>query len=192
MRIPFNSTRLGATLLLAALASCEPTVVVERDETATIPAGSTWAWSLPDGDGLAPEQGDIAPTEPVAQAIVTSIEDALAARGYRRTALDSATFVVHFHLGRREVVDTIPITNDSPRTVTDRDPQNWGRYGSPEAMGARTTTWQEGMLIVDALTVADGKLAWRGIVVGEIRPDVENEPTAAIKAAVGRLFSRFP
>jgi len=178
--------------LVVVLAACEPTVVVERDATAHIPDGATWTWSPPDGDGLTVDQGDVAPTEPVALAIANAIEAELVARGYRRTSPDSAQIVLHFHLGRREVVDTVQPTTGTPRTVTDRDPQNWGRYGSPETMGTRTMTWQEGMLIVDALTMADGKLAWRGIIVGEIKPSVQNEPTAAIKDAVGRLFTQFP
>jgi hypothetical protein len=192
MRTPLRSAKAIPLLLASLLASCEPMVIVERDATARIAEGATWSWSIPDADGLAPEQGDVAPTEPVARAIAAAIEAELTQRGYRRTSVDSAAFVVHFHLGRREVVDTVAAPTRNPGTVTDRDPQSWGHYGSPETMGTRTVTWQEGMLIIDALTVADGKLAWRGVIVGEIKPSTQNETTAAIEAAVARLIAKFP
>lgn len=179
-------------LVAILLASCEPRVIVERDASARIPDGAPWGWSLPDGDGLSTADGDVAPTEPVARSIAAAIEAELARRGHRRTRVDSAAFVVHFHLGRRDIVDTVSPPVRSPGSVTDRDPQGWGRYGSPESMGTRTVTWQEGMLIIDALTIADGKLAWRGIAVGEIKPGTQDETTAAIQAAVARLFAEFP
>jgi hypothetical protein len=177
-------------MLLAATA-CEPTVIIERDETVRITSGARWSWSAPDGDGPSIEQGELAPTPEVHDRISDAIAQGLEARGFRLTTPDSAAFFVHFHLARRTVVDTMPRV-DAPRSVGDRDPQDWGRYGDPEQMRDRTMSWQEGLLVVDALS-ADGRhVAWRGIIYGEIKPEAERDPTSAIRAAVERLLAQFP
>lgn len=183
--------RLLLLVPLLALAACEPMIIIERDEIATIPAGARWAWSIPDDDGLSPRDGDVEPTEAVASTLKQTITDELEARGYRMTTADSAQFFVHFHLGRRERVDTLPPTNP-PRAVGDRDPRGWGAYGDPEQMRSNTMTWQEGMLIVDAITPDGKKVSWRGVLVGEIKPEAEANPAPAIRAGINKLFAQFP
>jgi hypothetical protein len=174
---------LGLALLAIATTACEPTVMIERDDTTRIASGARWAWSAPDADGPNAAQGEItAPTD--VQVIITeAIAQGLEARGFTRTSPDSAQFLVHFHLARRDIVDTIP---------TATPPQDWGRYGNPEQMRDRTVSWQEGLLVIDALT-ADGRtVAWRGIIYGEVRPEAERDPTSAIRSAVEQLLAKFP
>jgi hypothetical protein len=187
-------TALRRFLLLApylALAACEPMVIIERDEIDTIPSGARWAWSVPDDDGLSPEDGDVTPTESVALAISQAITDELETRGYRLTTADSAQFFVHYHLGVHERVDTLPPANP-PRAVGDRDPRGWGAYGDPEQMRSNTMTWQEGMLFVDAITPDGKKVSWRGVLVGEIKPEAEANPAPVIRAGINKLFAQFP
>lgn len=187
-------SRLRPAILAAiALAStaCEPTVIIERDETVRIPSGASWSWSTADGDGPSAAQGEVVPPPDIHDRLSDAIAQGLEARGFRLTTPDAAEFFVHFHLARREVVDTIPRT-DAPRAVGDRDPQDWGRYGDPEQMRERTMTWQEGLLVVDALTADGRKVAWRGIIYGEIKPQAERDPTSAIRGAVERLLAEFP
>lgn len=179
-----------AVLVLAA-AACEPTVIIERDETVHIASAARWSWSAVDADGPSAAQGEVVPPPDIHDRLRDAIAQGLEARGFRLTTPDSAEFFVHFHLARREVVDTMPPLG-APRAVGDRDPQDWGRYGDPEQMRDRTMTWQEGLLVVDALT-ADGRhVAWRGIIYGEIKPQAERDPTNAIRGAVERLLAQFP
>lgn len=178
-----------AFLCLLAVA-CGPDLRYERDPSVVIPAGATWAWSPPDDDGLAPDDGAVMPTDSIADVLRSAIEAELTARGYPRAAADSAAFVVHFHLGRRSVTDTMPPRDASP-TGTDRR-GDWGGYGQPESVRGRAVTWEEGMLIVDVLPRDRHTVAWRGLIMGEIPPSAERRPADAIRAAVRRLLRDFP
>lgn len=184
--------RLAAIVAVALVTSaCEPTVIIERDETVRLSPGARWAWSAPDADGPSAAQGEVVPPPEVHNRLGDAITQGLESRGFRLTTPDSAAFFVHFHLARREVVDTLAPLG-APRAVGDRDPHDWGRYGDPEQMHDRTMTWHEGLLVVDALT-ADGRhVAWRGIIYGEITPQAERDPTSAIRGAVERLLAQFP
>lgn len=187
---PFLSG-FGLALLALATTACEPTVIIERDETVSIASGARWAWSTPDGDGPNAAQGEVVPTADVHGIMSDAIVQGLEARGFRLTTPDSAQFFVHFHAARRLVVDTMPRV-DAPRSVGDRDPQDWGRYGDPEQIRDRTMTWEEGLLVVDALTADGRKVAWRGVIYGEVKPQAERDPTSAIRAAVEKLLAQFP
>lgn len=182
---------LIAVLLATLGGACEPTVVIERDEIHPIPAGATWAWSGADGDGLSAAQGNVNPDADVTIAMMDAITANLEAKGFRLTTVDSAQFFVHFHLGQREIVDTLPPLHET-RGVTDRDGQGWGRYGDPESVRQRTMVWQEGMLIVDVLTGDGRSVAWRGIISGEVKTAARENPRAAVTTAVGKLLAEFP
>lgn len=182
-----RNSLIGLAVLALAATACEPTVIIERDDTARVASGARWAWSLPDADGPSPAQGEIAPPADVQGMLADAISQGLEARGFARTSPDSAQFLVHFHLARREIVDTLPSSG-----TRSGDPQDWGRYGNPEQLRERTMAWQEGLLVVDALT-ADGRtVAWRGIIYGEVRPEADRDPTSAIRSAVERLLAQFP
>lgn len=189
MRLSLRLAALAALTLAAS--ACEPTVIIERDETVRIATGARWSWSVPDGDGPSAAQGELTPPPEIHDRLSDAITQGLEARGFLLTTPDSAEFFVHFHLARREVVDTLPPLG-APRAVGDRDPQDWGRYGNPEQMRDRTMTWQEGLLVVDALT-ADGRhVAWRGIIYGEVKPEATQDPGTAIRGAVERVLAQFP
>lgn len=185
--------RLAALVACAlAAAACEPTVIIERDEIVSISPGARWAWSVPDGDGPSAARGELEPSRQVHDLLTGAITDGLEARGFPLTTADSAEFFVHFHIARREHVDTLPPAN-TPRTVDDRDRNEpWGHYGNPERFPDRTMVWQEGLLVVDALS-ADGRhVSWRGIIHGEVKPEAAQEPSRAIRSAVDRLLAQFP
>lgn len=180
---------VGVAVGLLALGSCEPFQQIERDDGPPIAPGALWAWSPPDQDGLAPGDGDLRPTPEVRSALAAAIESTLAAQGFRLTSSDSAEFFVHFHLGQRDVTDTLPPPGRSSRRAAGGA---WGSYGRPEEMADRTITWREGLLILDALRAADGSVAWRGILAGEVPPEVAAAPTPAVREAVRRLLAEFP
>jgi hypothetical protein len=174
------------TLLLAG---CGPDLRYERDPNVAIPAGATWAWSLPDDDGLAADDGAIMPADSLANDLRAAIEAELTTRGYPRAAPDSAAFIVHYHVGRRRVTDTLP-PRDRPPTGDRRG--DWTGYGQPETVEGRAVTWEEGMLIVDMLPRDRSTVAWRGVIAGEIPAAAERRPSDAIRAAVRRLMRDFP
>lgn len=189
---PHRTVRLAVVALLGLAVACEPLVVVQRDSGPPIPADARWAWSTRDADGLAREAGDVEPTPAVAQLLTDAITTALEARGFRATTADSAEFFVHFHLGLRVVTDTLLPRESPDRGLGGADGSSWGVYGRPEEMRDRTVTWREGMLIIDAVRVANGSVAWRGLIADEVLPEVADDPSAALRKAVQRLFSDFP
>jgi hypothetical protein len=177
----------------AALSACGPTISYHRAPDVTIAAGSRWAWSPPDGDGLTRSEGAIVPEDAQARLITSAIESQLVAQGFPRTSPESAQFIVHYHVGRRSVTDTIP-PRDDPSTSGGvvRAPGAWGGYGSPEELADRMITWEEGMLVIDALTPDHKVVAWRGSIAGEIPAKAETRPEAAIRESVKRLLRGFP
>ncbi len=175
----------------AALSACGPTVRYDRAPDLRIAAGSRWAWSPPDGDGLSAREGAVTPPDSITRALREAIETTLAAKGFARTTPDSAQFLVHYHVGQRLVTDTLP-PRDDPSPVGVRAPGTWGGYGSPEQLAERTVTWTEGALVIDALVPPSGVVAWRGLIAGEVPARAESRATPAIREAVRRVLRGFP
>jgi hypothetical protein len=180
----------GLAVLLSA--GCGPTVMYQRSATAPIAAAARWAWGEPDRDGLSIKEGALVPTDSVARMIADAIEQGLTARGFVRTSPESAQFVVHFHVAQRRVTDTLPPRDDPTASGIITEPGTWGGYGRPEDIDERAVTWEEGMLVVDALTPDGRVVAWRGMIADEIPPEAVQDPKAAIRKAVRRLLRGFP
>jgi hypothetical protein len=181
------------SLLILVSAACGPTIRIERDATAPIAPGSSWSWGVPDRDGLAREEGAVVPDDSVHRMILGAIEAELTGRGFPRVESDASSFVVHFHVGRRSVLDTLPPLGEPRRDGGAITAQGtWGGYGRPESVDDRTVEWEEGMLIVDVLERTRGVVAWRGIIAGEIREAAGVRPEPAIRDAVRSLLRKFP
>lgn len=186
--------RLHRTLPIAAAlfaSACGPDLVYHRDPAFPIPPGATWTWGRPDGDGLAPHDGGVVAPDTIARMIADAIEIELAGAGYRRTTYDSAQFVVHYHVARRTVVDTLP-PREPPRTAPGGGIGTWSGYGRPEDLGANEVTWDEGMLIVDVLPRDARAVAWRGLIAGIIPASAEHDAAPALRDAIRRLMRGFP
>jgi hypothetical protein len=180
----------AAALLLTA---CGPDLAYQRSASVTIPAGAAWTWSLPDGDGLLPHEGGVTPDDSIARFIASAIERELTAAGFPRTSIDSAQFVVHYHVAARTVTDTFPRRDTRPAgTDPDRTIGTWSGYGRPEELDASVITWEEGMLVVDVLPKDRSVVAWRGMIAGEIKPDAARRAAPAISEAIRRLMKGFP
>lgn len=104
-----------------------------------------------------------------------------------------AQILVHYHVARHTVIDTLPRRDDPSTTGAEvRTPNGWCAYGDPDELARRTITWEEGTLIIDALA-SDGRIvAWRGIIAGEVPAEAETRPSSAIRHAVRRLLRGFP
>lgn len=185
MRLP-----IALLAIAAALSACGPTVQYHRAPDVRIAAGSRWAWSPPDGDGLRSQEGATLAPDSIAREIRTAIEAELGAKGFALTRPESAQFLVHFHVGQRLVVDTLPPRDDPPQGV--RAPGTWGGYGRPEELNERMVTWTEGALVIDALVPPSGVVAWRGLIAGEVPASAEVRAAPAIREAVRRLLRGFP
>ena len=185
--------RLASVLVVtAALAACGPVVSIQRAPDAPIPRNAHWAWGAADRDGLSVAEGARTPADSIAALIRAAIERELAAKGFVLGPVEGARFVVHFHVGQRVVTDTVA-PRDDPRTPgAVRSSGGWGGYGDPEDLADRTVTWQEGMLIVDAIDPQRNIVAWRGTIAGEIPANAERQPGPGIRAAVQRLLRAFP
>jgi hypothetical protein len=182
-----------STVAALLLVACGPDLAYQRATAVTIPAGATWTWSLPDGDGVPPHDGGVTPDDSIARFIASAIEQELTAAGYPRTRGDSAQFVVHYHVAKRTVTDTLP-GRDVPRAAPnpDRTIGSWSGYGRPEELDANTITWEEGMLVVDVLLKDRSVVAWRGAIAGEINPAAARHAAPAIREAIRRLMKGFP
>jgi hypothetical protein len=130
------------------------------------------------------------PADSIAAMIRSAVESELRAKGFALAAPESAQFLVHYHVGMRAHTDTLPPRDDPPGIV--RAPGTWGRYGNPEELDARIVTWQEGLLVLDAVTAERGIVAWRGTIAGEVPAKAEVAPATAIREAVRRLLRDFP
>jgi len=174
--------------MATAVSACGPSVQYHRDASVTIPAGATWEWGAADADSPAPRDARIQPADSIVQMIADAIEVDLTGRGFPRVAAGEAAFVVHFHAGRRTMVDTL-----RPREDASPAPGVWvGGYGRPEVVGDRVVAWQEGMLVVDVLPRDRRTVVWRGIIADEIPEAAERNPRPAIREAVARLMRGFP
>jgi hypothetical protein len=185
---------LAIPMAVALLASaCGPDLAYQRAPSVTIPAGATWTWSLPDGDGVLPHDGGVTPDDSIARFIASAIEQELTSAGYPRTGIDSAQFVVHYHVAKRTVSDTIP-RRDLPQAGTSpgRTIGTWSGYGRPEELDASVITWEEGMLVVDFLPKDRSVVAWRGMIAGEINSAAARQAAPAIREAIRRLMKGFP
>lgn len=181
-------TLLTIVLGAAVVTACGPSLHYQRDASVPIPANATWAWSAPDGDTPVPT-GAQAPVDSILSFFEQAIDGELTARGFRRVPATEAAFLVHFHIGRRTMVDTLPHRGDDPHV---RSPGGGGVYGRPEEFGDRVIVWDEGMLVVDVLPRGRRVVAWRGIIADEIAPAAERDPLKAISEAVAKLMRGFP
>lgn len=164
----------------------------DRAPDARIEAGTRWAWGPPDRDGLSRAEGALVPADSIDDLLRRVIEAELVAKGFPRAEPESAQFMVHFHVARRSVTDTIPPRDDPTTPGVSRAPGSWGSYGRPEDLADRLITWEEGMMIIDAIVPDRGIVAWRGMIAGEIPPQAEARPEAAVRQAVRRLLRGFP
>lgn len=191
-----RTSSIPLALALLASAACGPDLLFERDPDITIPPRATWSWSAPDGDGLARDDGALTPPDSVARLITGAIERELVAHGHARVAPESADFVVHYHVGRRSVTDTLPWPERGARGAEARPGGtaggSWGAFGQPEEIGGRAVTWDEGMLIIDVLPREGRRVAWRGVISGEIPAAAASRPADAIRSAVRRVLRDFP
>jgi hypothetical protein len=175
---------------VAFLAACGPAVVITRDAALPIYPRTTYAWGLADGTPTLAERDPRAANDSVRTRIEQAVDAEMARRGFRKVAFPDAQLVVHFHVGVRDRVDTIPAPGMPCATQPCPSPKyEWGYWGVPER-AIREVEYVEGTLILDFLARPSLRLAWRGMGQGDVKPNSATD--VEIRKAVARLLRDFP
>ena len=124
--------------------------------------------------------------------IMSSIENALVAKGYRFVPRpQSADFVLSFTIGSREEIRV-----DSYPSMSASYGRGWGWGGTYYGYGVGTQTtvrqYTEGMLAVDIFDVAEKRPVWHGVATKRISEKDREELQATIDAAVDAIMVGFP
>ena len=178
-----------AILLIAA--ACGPAIQITRDESIPIYPHATYAWGLADGTRTAAELDPRVDNDSVRVRIERAVDAELQRRGFTKTAFRDAQLIVHYHVGVRDKVDTLPAEHYGPcNSIPCPSPRyDWGYWGTPER-AIREVGYEEGSLMIDFLARPSLLLAWRGAASAEVTPASATD--AQIRKAVSRLLERFP
>lgn len=180
---------LPALLLVAT--ACGPAIKITRDESIPIYPRTTYAWGLADGTPTAAELDPRVDNDSVRARIERAVDAELQRRGFTKSSFLEAQLVVHYHVGVRDKVDTLPAENfGTCNSIPCPSPRyDWGYWGSPER-AIREVGYEEGSLMIDFLTRPNLKLAWRGAVKEELSPVGQSD--SQIRKTVARLLKKFP
>jgi hypothetical protein len=121
--------------------------------------------------------------------IVAAIDAQLAAKGLTKTEADPDVFVV-YHIAFDKQKD---ISTFSTGYAGGYGPYGWGWGGG---MGSTTTQVRDiliGTLVIDVADAKQGKLAWRGMGVKEVKTQTNPEKRdKSINDAVKKIFKNYP
>jgi hypothetical protein len=121
--------------------------------------------------------------------IVAAIDAQLAAKGLTKTESDPDVFVV-YHIAFDKQKD---ISTFSTGYAGGYGPYGWGWGGG---MGSTTTQVRDiliGTLVIDVADAKQGKLAWRGMGVKEVKTQTNPEKRdKSINDAVKKIFKNYP
>jgi len=169
---------LAAILMVPALVAAQK-VTYDFNKAANFASFKTYSYK--DGTKVGQELIDAR--------IVTSIDAALAAKGFTKADANPDVFVV-YHVAFDKEKD---ISTYSSGYAGGYGPYGWGWGGG---MGTTSTQVRDiliGTLVIDIADAKAGQLAWRGMGVKEInttaKPDKRDK---SIKAAVDKIFKNYP
>ncbi|MCU0635955.1 MAG: DUF4136 domain-containing protein [Gemmatimonadaceae bacterium] len=183
---------LAGVLALCTLVACGPSIRITRPADPPIPAAARYAWGRADGPSTPGERDPRAENPELRAFIERAIDQELRAKGFVRTAPESAQFLVHYHLGIRTVVDTVR-QRSGECGATPCTPFVWGHWGRPEVAPGREVEYQDGSLMIDVMDRASGRLAWRGLAEGDASPSrTSAERERRVTKGVARLLRDFP
>lgn len=189
MRVPLFAA------MAVGVSACGASISSDRDPTVLIPVASTYSWGEPGPREVAGERNPAVNNDIVDNRIRTAIEQAMAAKGFRRVE-SGGDFLVHYHIGaaprRDTVVSVNPPLGARPflRCGALGCWNSWGwRYWGPPEVSVRVVPYYEGSLLIDLVQASSGKLAWRGVGREEVdKPQVsENDINNSVKEIIGKL-----
>jgi hypothetical protein len=123
--------------------------------------------------------------------IRSELDRALVGRGLRKASRMPPDIYVAYHVALQTK------TASSPVKLGDQYVPAWGNDSwANRSLGKRgpyVRQYEQGTLIVDVIDAKTSRLAWRGVAKTEVAPsDSQRAKKARIRAAVRRLFRRFP
>ena len=185
-----------AALVLLAACGGGATVQIDRNANVPVPRGATWAWGR--AERTYEQERDRMANDPELTGLINAaMERELAAHGYRMTDTSQAMLLIHYHIGvQRQREETSDVTNVAPGVCTSeycRARYNWGTWGMPERSFG-VTEYREGMLLVDVVDRASGKVAWSAL----FKTRLDNPATTLeerqrrVNDAIHRTLARLP
>ena len=151
-------SRIPLTLILAALlAACAGTGVrYEHDPSVDFSEYQSFAWRSPSREQI---EDPILDSEFLDRKVREAVAFALIDRGYRSVAPSEADFLVTYHTGKRERVESSGV--NVGLGFHNRHSRHFGTsYGF--MFGDDVRSVPEGMLIIDVIDRETGELTWRG------------------------------
>jgi hypothetical protein len=180
-----------ALLALLALAACGPSIRVTANPSLPIPEHARYAWGRADGPPSPAERHPRAEDPSLRAMIERAVDRELQGKGFVRTVADSATFLVHYHLGITTTIDTLRERKDDCQSPPCRA-TDWGYWGRPE-LTEREVEYTDGSLMLDVMHRASGALAWRALGRGDATPSrTTADRERRVGDGVARLLRDFP
>lgn len=169
---------LFALIAVGLLAGCSSmSVTTDASPMADFSAFETFRYEESDRS--------VASTAPLAdQRIVAAIQREMAASGLREVTSDADVVVTYYASIEEQLQFDTMYTGVG----------GWGgrRMGvGMSTASTRTTTYQEGTLVVDIWQAGEDKLVWRGIISDTLRDNPERN-AEMINRGIARAFEDFP
>jgi hypothetical protein len=179
---------ISAAIILGACAAPGFEAKHDYDDTINFSTYQTFAWISRNPMKLGTTT--IPPSAMLEPRIMSSLERALVAKGYRFTKQpNSADFVVSFTVGSRDEIRV-----DSYPSMGGAYGGRWGWGGAYYGHGTETTVRQytKGVLAVDIFSVRQHRPVWHGVATKKINEDDRDNQSATIDAAVAAIMAGFP
>lgn len=173
-----------ASVALCAFGCSSLQVGYDYDPSVDFSRYRTWYWLPPTSDGDPRTSNDLLNAR-----IRNAVEEALAAKGYRRAPTGEGDFGVGYHTAIEGKLDVRTID-----TYYGYGP-GWGHYGGLGGMGTETYVdqYDQGTLLLDVVDARTHRLAWRGSASARVVEGLQPEERAArIRKAVDEMLAKFP
>jgi len=180
---------LSAAIVLGACTAPGFKATHDYDDSVNFSSYQTFAWISKNPMKVGVTRDPLNPLlEP---AIMSSLERALVAKGYRFAKQpNAADFVLSFTVGSREEIRVDSYPSMGGPAYAGR----WGWGGAYYGHGTETTVRQytKGMLAVDIFSVQQRRPVWHSVASKKISEDDRDNRTATIDAAVAAIMAGFP
>ncbi|MGI9455386.1 MAG: DUF4136 domain-containing protein [Aeoliella sp.] len=179
---------LCAAVILAACAAPGFKATHDYDDSVNFSSYQSFAWISQNPMKVGATQ--VPPSPLLEPRIMSSLEKALVAKGYRfNNQPNDADFVVSFTVGSREEIRV-----DSYPTMGGGYGGRWGWGGAYYGHGTQTSVRQytQGMLAIDIFSVQQRRPVWHGYATKKITADDRENQLTTIDAAVESIIAGFP
>lgn len=186
---------LGMVVVCALLGACASTFKATHDHDAShdFTGYQTFAWISK--NPMKVGKMATAPNPLLEPRIMSALEAALVAKGYRPVAdASSADFVISFTVGSREEikVDSYPSMSVGYGRAY---PSGWGwggAYYGVSATETRVRQYTKGVLAIDVFDVKERRPVWHGVASKTISESDREDRDETIRAAVDAIIAGFP